>query len=313
MTILINTPAIEFLERFVNRTDAHAEQWATQYIDAKTGQLKDKHGYRAIYEPVTEELFKSHLLGDITLGVYTTSAENTCRWVCWDVDDEQEEKLNKIRDWLSGRGFTSYRESVRPGRSGHLWLFFDRAIPSELVYRLGFHARFIAGISCEIYPVQERLKDPTKSPGNLVRLPLGMNRKVSANKALGLFQSCPSKDIVAQLFWFIAQPLADGAKVIDLAQTLPVPQTPKPKKKRAKTGKYKQLIDEFPDDWSWHERTGGEWVGLCPKCYEDGHDSQENNLSLNTEINVLRCHFNGGEHTFEEIIESLRKYKQSLI
>lgn len=297
---MINTPAKKFLQRFVNNSDTYALQ------------NSDGGYYPHRGTEISNAVFLRHLLGDVTLGIYNINPiDNTSKWLCWDLDDEQEEKLEILIRWLRDHGFNSLRESVRSGRSGHLWLFFDRAIPSEYVYRLAFHARFIAGLSCEIFPKQASLREGQL--GNLVRMPLGVHRKTSAGGVRGLFKDCPSPDIRDQLFWFLEQETTNADKLIELAQTLPVPQTHKPKKKRKQTGQFKQLIDEFPEEWPWQERAGGELIGLCPKCYEDGHDKQENNLSLNTERNILRCHYDFGAHTFEEIMLSLRNYKKEVL
>lgn len=295
---MTNTPAKRFLERFVNNNSVYA-------LQTTTGAYFPKRG-----SEITNPVFAKHLTGELTLGIYSTNPEdNTARWLCWDFDNEQEEGVSKISNWLSSRGFPSYRESIRPGRSGHLWIFFDRAIPSECAYRLGFHARFVAGVSCEIYPKQDRLREGQL--GNLVRMPLGVHRKVSAGGVRGLFQGCTSQDIVEQLMWFIDQPAANSEAILNLVYSLPLPQNPRKKVKRAKKGNFGDLVDEFPEDWPWQERAGGELVGLCPKCWEEGHDKQENNLSLNTERNILRCHYEQGVHTFVEIMEALRNYKKS--
>lgn len=293
-------PAHRYLNRLCNRPDVHAEQWATP----------TRHGYMAVYEPITDALLENHFLGITTLGVYTTSAENTCKWICWDFDEEQEDAVDRLRLWLDSRGISSLRESMRQGRSGHIWVFIESPIRSADAYNLACYARFCSEAHCEVYPVQSELVNPLK-PGNLVRLPLGVNQKPSA-KNWGLFDACPSKDITTQLFWFLSQPLNSAEHVLSVCATLPhLPA--KPKRRVATARPEGELLSNFPDDWPFKDTQNGELEGLCPVCHELGFDTQCSNLSLNPAANVMFCHRNSGEHTFIQILNSLKKLKQGVL
>ncbi len=65
-----------FCALFFPRLDVHAEQW-------DNGQ-----GYTYRPEPVTLALIEAHLRGEVTLGTYALSLENTARWIAIDADQE---------------------------------------------------------------------------------------------------------------------------------------------------------------------------------------------------------------------------------
>lgn len=292
----MSSQADKFLSRFVNNTEAHAQQWATP----------EKHGYMTVREPITTDLFAQHLRTQITLGVYAISQTNTCNWIAWDIDKEDEIALAYLIDWLDSHGVINIRESKRPGRSGHLWVFVDSPIPSQTAFQFGMHGKIYANLHAEVFPKQASINPG--SLGNLLRIPLGLNRKASAMN-LGLFDGCPSLAIDQQLLWFIQQPVNSADKILELIKTLPVIAPKgfdKPKKSRANQG---NILDKFPDTWPMKRMPSGIIIGLCPVCHNEGHDRTASNLSINPEAGVMYCHRDQGVHSFIDILRALDTFR----
>lgn len=284
-------PAEEFLNRFVNNRNAYATQNSNGSYTAHRNQS------------ITMELFEQHLLGELTLGVYAINPDNnTSKFLCWDIDNEAEENIANLVQWLADFNIRIIRASRRPGRSGHLYVFLRQPILSSEAFRILKHGQFLWQIPGEVFPAQAGLK--IGQVGSLVRLELGVHRKPSAGGIRGLFEECPSNDIVQQLLWFNRQPLNDVTKLLDSIPKTAQISGSRCRKQHKNPG---QLVAEFPD-WDWLVQPSGELLGRCPKCAEEGHDLKHNNLSLNPETNVLYCHYSGGIHTFQQILRSARNF-----
>jgi len=299
--------AQQYLDRFINNQNAYALQWG--FFDAN--ENKEKHGYTCIRNSrITNEMLMKHLIGKITLGVYSTNPDGSnCKWLCWDVDDEQEDELEQLTGWLSYFNIHSIRESRRPGRSGHLWIFLDQPISSVDAYRILRFGYDMSQLRGEYFPAQPELKNDQM--GNLVRLPLGRHRKPSAKGVWGLFEGPANTTPEAQLFWFLEQRTNRIADISRILETVPNLDPPKVRKKY--DGPRTPLIDKFPEDWPWEQMPDGELRGPCPLCLEEGHDTSEDNLFLNPDDNILYCFYGRkGQHSFEAIMKSVQKLKKTV-
>jgi len=175
MTVEVNRElaAGSLMRLFVNRTDAYAQQGS--------------EGYFTVDEPVTIQLLKEHFMGNRTVGVYLIDpATQTVKTIVWDFDSEQAKskdealkifkpQVNQLRKKLAEHDFTDKNIVIEfSGAKGlHVWLFFDPPIPSMLAYAMGRRIAEQAGLSCEVFPKQEKL---LSKYGNLVKLPLGIHR-----------------------------------------------------------------------------------------------------------------------------------------
>jgi len=159
-----------FFSLFVNRSDVYAEQ------------MPDGH-YKKISEPLTEEVLNRHLKGEITIGTYQINAsDNTAKWLCFDVDGHKVENPDEVvREIFRAATSGINRESVLVEASGsrkshHIWIFFLTAIPVEVARFLGQRILRLCEVKdVELFPKQERVSEDRF--GNLVKLPLGFNRK----------------------------------------------------------------------------------------------------------------------------------------
>lgn len=192
--------------RFVNRTDVYAVQTVIN------GQCQ----YFSRYQPVTPELFSEHLAGRITLGLPAIDAEGMSRWCCFD-SDVDDDSLDRVQQLLTDHGWLSIREGQRTGRSGHLWVFFDRPVPASDLRLFGRRFMDAAGIKCssriEFFPKQDKPNfDPVRQryrACSIVRLPLGIHRKNGAGDR-GWFSGVTQCEVM-QALWIAFQPFNSAA------------------------------------------------------------------------------------------------------
>jgi len=98
-------------DRFCHRRDLYALQ-------------RPNGAYFLKRAPLTHEVIRAHLLGNITAGLYALTPDNTVRWVVLDADrDDGLEQLQDAWQQLGTRGITSHLERSR--RGGHLWILFE--------------------------------------------------------------------------------------------------------------------------------------------------------------------------------------------
>lgn len=131
-------------------------------------QTDDGRYYRT-REPVTLDVLQAHVNGNITVGTYLLSQDDTCRFAVFDDDSAHGLlRLLSLADALARVGIRSYVESSR--RGGHLWVPFVEPVPAWAV-RAWLLPFCPPGV--EFYP-----KQATRGTGvgALIRLPLGVHR-----------------------------------------------------------------------------------------------------------------------------------------
>lgn len=291
-----------YYNRFVNRTDVYNEQWATQ----------TQHGYRAVYEPVTPSLIAQHIAGQITLSFPTLSKDAMCKWCCWD-SDRADGKLDHLQSLLSQHGWIVVREGRRPGRDGHLWMFFDQPVSAIDVIRLAAIFQKAAGIAegeLEFFPKQAS----ASKIGSAVRGPLGVNRKPEAQGMRGWFDDAP-KDALAQLEWLSAQTPNQAAMLAQLAQELRMRELANRRLParafREQEQRKNNQIRSNQSILALVENTrllGKEHVAQCPLCAIEGHDKHRDNLHISLDGTKFCCVYGGpGQvHNAQDIINALQ-------
>ncbi|MEX0794666.1 MAG: DEAD/DEAH box helicase family protein [Pirellulaceae bacterium] len=136
--------------------------------------------------PVTDESVRRHLSGrddagrDFVMGVYPLLRDETCFFLAIDFDKQNwREDAWAVMETCRRLGLPPALERSRSGNGGHLWLFFDEAIPATLARKLGAHLLTETmerrpGIGLDSYdrffPNQDTL--PQGGFGNLIALPL---------------------------------------------------------------------------------------------------------------------------------------------
>jgi superfamily II DNA or RNA helicase/very-short-patch-repair endonuclease len=135
---------------------------------------------------VTDETIRWHLSGldehgrDFVMGVYPMLLDESCFFLAVDFDkakwmEDAQTFLKTCRDM----GVPAALERSRSGNGGHVWLFFDEAVPAVLARKLGAHLLTETierhpdvGLDSydRLFPNQDTL--PSGGFGNLIALPL---------------------------------------------------------------------------------------------------------------------------------------------
>jgi superfamily II DNA or RNA helicase/very-short-patch-repair endonuclease len=145
--------------------------------------------------PVTDHAIRCHLSGhdefrrDFVMGVYPLMRDETCFFLTVDLDKvEWQEDARAFLETCRRMELTAVLERSRSGNGGHIWLFFEQAIPSTLARKLGAHLltetmerRPAMGLDTydRFFPSQDTL--PHDSFGSLIALPLQMQPRALGN------------------------------------------------------------------------------------------------------------------------------------
>ena len=136
--------------------------------------------------PVTDEVVSRHLTGkddverDFVMGVYPILLDETCFFLAMDFDkaDWQRDVSTALKTFRR-LGIPAALERSRSGRGGHVWVFFEEAIPAVLARKMGafiltetMEQRPDVGLDSydRFFPNQDTL--PKGGFGNLIALPL---------------------------------------------------------------------------------------------------------------------------------------------
>ncbi|MGO8750765.1 MAG: TOTE conflict system archaeo-eukaryotic primase domain-containing protein [Thermoguttaceae bacterium] len=136
--------------------------------------------------PVTDDAIRRHLSGrddagrDFVMGVYPMLQDETCSFLAADFDKTHwREDAGAVLDTCRRMNVAAALERSRSGNGGHVWLFFQEAVPAALARRLGSHIltetmelRPDIGLDSydRFFPNQDTL--PQGGFGNLIALPL---------------------------------------------------------------------------------------------------------------------------------------------
>lgn len=298
-----------FLNRFVNRQDCHYQQ-------------RSGGGYFLVKEPITDALLQQHLDGAITLGVPSVSEQQTCRWVCFDDDTDETQRLDWIEMLCDNDCLNPLKEGARDGRAGHLWLFFDQPLSVATAYDFGqiikrtisleslrLSGQVISVKELEFFPKQRTMKEG--SIGNCVKMPLGIHKKLLPTIWRPSFANCESQMVEDQLQWFAEQPLSSAQTVIDLVSRTPVAEIKSLKNTKPKTSG--DLLAMVPEWYPLVQLPSGEYQTRCPVCAQEGHDKSGNNLNIDSTGNLMCCHYGNRQHRFVQILQAFRQLRQQPI
>lgn len=294
-----NSAVALFLSRFLNQGVGYYQQ-----------VVYPRFKYQAIHEPVTPELIRQHLAGEITIGLPAVNADGLSKWCCFDSDNESGD-LSRIESVLQENAWHSIRCCRRQGKEGHLFLFFDKPVIAADLRLFGQEILAISGANPELefFPKQDK---PT-TLGNPIRLPLGIHRKEGANNQRGWFEGV-EQDVNAQLAWFAQQPLNNPAAIKEIANQVRQREKLKLRPLRVSisdqkcTGVQTPILDLIPA--FKRSLVGGQWITQCPVCADEGHDKSGDNLRISGDGKKFCCWYGGQPgkiHTAGEIIRRLVK------
>jgi len=180
------------------------------------GQYKPNGGAFWNVKELTKDVLLRHYQGKTTIGLGTTSPEDECLWIVWDLDNP-DGKLSpdvnlsvalRIRGYLRELGFNPLIEDS-DGRGGiHLWIRLkDRAAALKcfaFAKEIATERDLSKGI--EFFPKQASVQDTQAKCGNYLRLPgrhhkwdhwsifYGKSGWLSIDESADLWRSPPSDD-----------------------------------------------------------------------------------------------------------------------
>ena len=136
--------------------------------------------------PVTDDVIRWHLSGEdehrqpFVAGVYPLRLDESCYFLAADFDKANwQDDAAAFLQTCQRLDLDVALEQSRSGRGGHVWIFFEQAIPAALARRLGSHlltetmeGRPDVGLDSydRLFPNQDTL--PQGGFGNLIALPL---------------------------------------------------------------------------------------------------------------------------------------------
>ncbi|HOW40910.1 MAG TPA: DEAD/DEAH box helicase family protein [Bacteroidales bacterium] len=148
---------------------------------AKGGTFKDYKNKKL--KAVNDDAIISHLEGRTTMGIYPLLEDNTSFFLAVDFDESNWiESIKKLYCTCTGLNIPAYIERSRSGNGGHLWIFFDEALPAsqsrKFMFELLRQSNIISQFEKEpsfdrMFPNQDLHSG--KGMGNLIALPLNGN------------------------------------------------------------------------------------------------------------------------------------------
>lgn len=196
-----------FRRLFVGRQDVYAVRWQSD-ITGKSGYQPARHhdymshkydptkkrkicGNNCPHLPLTDKVLVEHLEGKHTIGTYPLLPDETCPFLCIDLDEEGwQDDARSLLHSAELLGVPAYLERSRSGKGGHLWIFFESPVPASLARKLGdaLITRSNQGpqpLSLRSYdrmfPNQDTM--PASGYGNLIALPLQKKPLGNGNSA----------------------------------------------------------------------------------------------------------------------------------
>jgi hypothetical protein len=136
--------------------------------------------------PVTDDVIRRHLSGvdergrPFVIGVYPMLLDETCYFLALDFDGEEwRSDARSVLEVGQQHSLGGALERSRSGKGGHVWFFFEEAIPARLARNVGsfllteaMEHRPEIGLKSydRLFPNQDTL--PKGGFGNLIALPL---------------------------------------------------------------------------------------------------------------------------------------------
>lgn len=262
---------------FINRSDI----WFRQWID-----LQHKCQYSAVkpgskrYEPVSDELIWRHLAGKVTCSWPAVDEGGNSRWVCWDSDHESGE-IERLQRLLANWGMPSYREAMRPGRDGHLWMFLSQPAPAGDLILFNQEAFAHGGVENDAVEFFPKSADRFSQ----VRGPLGVHRKPGANGIRGWFQDAPAS--IDEQLQFLGQVQKVSPLLISRIADHQRQQASQNARQQKNQARYSM---KFVEDQSFRitdyinasqcKQIGRDLAAPCPVCRQEGRDKHGDNLRI---------------------------------
>lgn len=194
-----------FRSLFRGREDGYAQRWESadgrsRYAPAaikdwkaiNKSRLEDRKKVNQKtrkFLPLTDAVIGNHLLGKETVGVYPLLPDETCWFLAADFDKKTwEYDSQAFLETCQQLSVPAVLERSRSGKGGHVWIFFDRALPAMTARKLGcliltrtMERRHQLGLDSydRFFPNQDTM--PKGGLGNLIALPLQLAPRKAGN------------------------------------------------------------------------------------------------------------------------------------
>ncbi len=181
-----------YADRFQARIDVHAVRWenartgVSGWMPAVAGGWRRGMDRRAArHLPLTPQVIRTHLSGDVFIGLYPLLTDNTCRFLVADFDGPAA-MLDALAYVKAARanGVPAALEVSQSGRGAHVWVFFTDKVPAAVARSVGtvlvYEAMVLRGSMDlrsydRLFPNQDVL--PEGGFGNLIAAPLQGRRR----------------------------------------------------------------------------------------------------------------------------------------
>jgi len=194
-----------FRSLFRGRDDVYAIRW--ENADGRTGYMpkadRDWKSYLSAtaedrkkvdrqtrtYRPLTDDVVRAHLVGEHTVGLYPLLQDETCWFLAVDFDKKTwQQDAIAFLEVCRELNISAALERSRSGNGGHVWIFFERAIPATTARKLGcviltrtMESRHQIGLDSydRFFPNQDTM--PKGGFGNLIAFPLQKAPRANGN------------------------------------------------------------------------------------------------------------------------------------
>jgi hypothetical protein len=146
----------ETLKLFMDLYDGRKDAWGS--VEGKCNK-----------ETVTEEHYRRHLMGEVSLGVYPLLNDGTCNFFAVDLDEKDFDKAKKIRQEIKNLFLDVYIANSK-GKGYHIYGFFWEPQPAKAIRTILAAILERLQIKAEIFPKQDVVSEKTPY-GNYINTP----------------------------------------------------------------------------------------------------------------------------------------------
>ena len=144
------------------------------------------------FSPLTDDVIRRHLDGNITIGIYPMLQAETCYFLAIDFDKQTwRDDVKAFLETCKQKNIPASLERSKSGNGGHIWIFFSEPIPATLARQMGSflitetmsnrHELDMKSYD-RLFPNQDTM--PKGGLGNLIALPL---QKIPMEKGNSVF------------------------------------------------------------------------------------------------------------------------------
>lgn len=237
------SPALEKIRFLLDLIHGRRDAYAVRFENRKTGKsgyqpacanlwrrplcqkpkVKCHECHHRMLVPLSEDVIAQHLAGETTVGIYPLLAAEECWFVAADFDKEgwQDDAL-AFAEVCRAHGLDPAFERSRSGKGGHVWLFFEGAVPARAARQMAaalitatMASRPSIGLDSydRLFPNQDTM--PKGGFGNLIALPL---QRVPAQTGNSLFVDDDLRPYADQWAFLSSLRRAPAALVEQLAE-----------------------------------------------------------------------------------------------